>query len=280
MTGSTRVGKASSSITDPPPDPRPPRSPCDHRSACGRAPRAIGRLRDHGWRPRKVRTSHARTRLTPATPSSKRVVVADGAMGTMLQAADPSLDDFQGYEGCNEVLNVTRPELVAGVHDAYFAVGVDCVETNTFGANLANLGEYGISERIFELAEAGARDRPSRSRTAGRLPRADRAGCSGSVGPGHEASEPGPCTLRCAPGRLPAAGRGPGGRRRRRHPDRDRAGPAAGEGGHHRRPPRPCRGGHRPAGLRPGHRRDHRHDAARQRDRRGPHGACARWAST
>ena len=77
-------------------------------------------------------------------------------MGTMLQAADPSLDDFQGYEGCNEILNVTRPELVASVHDAYFAVGVDCVETNTFGANLANLGEYDITDRIYELAEAGA----------------------------------------------------------------------------------------------------------------------------
>ena len=87
---------------------------------------------------------------------AKRVVVADGAMGTMLQAADPSLDDFQGYEGCNEILNVTRPELVASVHDAYFSVGVDCVETNTFGANLANLGEYSIPERIFELAESGA----------------------------------------------------------------------------------------------------------------------------
>jgi 5-methyltetrahydrofolate--homocysteine methyltransferase len=74
----------------------------------------------------------------------------------MLQAADPTLDDFQGYEGCNEILNVTRPELVGSVHDAYFAVGVDCVETNTFGANLANLGEYDITERIYELAQAGA----------------------------------------------------------------------------------------------------------------------------
>jgi 5-methyltetrahydrofolate--homocysteine methyltransferase len=87
---------------------------------------------------------------------SRRVVVADGAMGTMLQAADPTLDDFQGYEGCNEILNVTRPELVRSVHDAYFAVGVDCVETNTFGANLANLAEYDIEDRIYELAEAGA----------------------------------------------------------------------------------------------------------------------------
>ncbi len=86
-----------------------------------------------------------------------RVLVADGAMGTMLQAADLSLDDFEGHEGCNEVLNATRPDVVAGVHDAYFGVGCDLVETNTFGANLANLGEYGIAERIYELAEAGAR---------------------------------------------------------------------------------------------------------------------------
>ncbi|MDA3022261.1 MAG: methionine synthase [Actinomycetota bacterium] len=86
---------------------------------------------------------------------ASRVVVADGAMGTMLQAADPSLDDFQGYEGCNEILNVTRPEVVASIHNAYFEVGVDCIETNTFGANFANLGEYDIAERIYELTRAG-----------------------------------------------------------------------------------------------------------------------------
>ncbi|RZE91031.1 methionine synthase [Streptomyces sp. SCA2-2] len=86
-----------------------------------------------------------------------RVVVADGAMGTMLQAQDPTLDDFQQLEGCNEILNLTRPDIVTSVHDAYFAVGVDCVETNTFGANHAALGEYDIPERVFELSEAGAR---------------------------------------------------------------------------------------------------------------------------
>ncbi|MGA4842987.1 methionine synthase [Streptomyces sp. G45] len=86
-----------------------------------------------------------------------RVVVADGAMGTMLQAQDPSLDDFQNLEGCNEILNVTRPDIVASVHREYFAAGVDCVETNTFGANHAALGEYDIPERVFELSEAGAR---------------------------------------------------------------------------------------------------------------------------
>ncbi|MFC8451045.1 methionine synthase [Kitasatospora sp. NPDC057223] len=86
-----------------------------------------------------------------------RVVVADGAMGTMLQAQDPTLEDFQDLEGCNEVLNITRPDIVRSVHEAYFSVGVDCVETNTFGANLSALGEYDIPERIFELSEAGAR---------------------------------------------------------------------------------------------------------------------------
>jgi 5-methyltetrahydrofolate--homocysteine methyltransferase len=88
---------------------------------------------------------------------SGRVVVADGAMGTMLQAQDPSLDDFQGLDGCNEILNVSRPDIVRAVHDAYFAVGVDCVETNTFGANHAALAEYDCAERIYELSEAGAR---------------------------------------------------------------------------------------------------------------------------
>ncbi|MGH8985005.1 MAG: homocysteine S-methyltransferase family protein, partial [Acidimicrobiia bacterium] len=91
------------------------------------------------------------------TALAERVVVADGAMGTMLQAHDLSLDDFDGHEGCNEVLNVTRPDVVRAVHDAYLAVGVDCVETNTFGANLGNLAEYDIVDRIYELAEAGAR---------------------------------------------------------------------------------------------------------------------------
>lgn len=86
-----------------------------------------------------------------------RVVVADGAMGTMLQAQDPTLEDFQGLEGCNEILNLTRPDIVRSVHEAYFAVGVDCVETNTFGANHAAMAEYEIADRVHELSESGAR---------------------------------------------------------------------------------------------------------------------------
>ncbi|MER6096274.1 methionine synthase [Streptomyces sp. NPDC001728] len=88
---------------------------------------------------------------------ASRVVVADGAMGTMLQAQDPTLEDFQDLEGCNEILNVTRPDIVRSVHEAYFEVGVDCVETNTFGSNHSAAGEYEIADRIFELSEAGAR---------------------------------------------------------------------------------------------------------------------------
>jgi 5-methyltetrahydrofolate--homocysteine methyltransferase len=78
-------------------------------------------------------------------------------MGTMLQASDATVDDFEGYEGCNEILNVTRPDIVTGVHEAYLDAGADCVTTNSFGANLGNLGEYGIAERIVELSEASAR---------------------------------------------------------------------------------------------------------------------------
>jgi len=86
-----------------------------------------------------------------------RVLVADGGMGTMLQGFDLGLDDFEGLEGCNEVLNVTRPDVVSAIHAAYLDAGADCVETNTFGANLAALGEYDAAGRIAELAQAGAR---------------------------------------------------------------------------------------------------------------------------
>ena len=86
-----------------------------------------------------------------------RTVIADGAMGTMLQAENPSLEDFQGLEGCNEILNISRPDIVRKVHDSYLQVGVDAIETNTFGANWANLAEYGIEDRIYELAFAGAK---------------------------------------------------------------------------------------------------------------------------
>jgi 5-methyltetrahydrofolate--homocysteine methyltransferase len=97
------------------------------------------------------------TSFAAALSDPDRVLVADGAMGTMLQAADVTVDDFLGHEGCNEILCLTRPDVVRSIHDAYFAAGADCVETNSFGANFGNLGDYGIADRIFELSEASAR---------------------------------------------------------------------------------------------------------------------------
>ena len=110
-----------------------------------------------------------------------RLLVADGAMGSMLQGSPATLDDFAGYEGCNEILNVTRPDIVRDIHVGYLDAGVDCLTTNTFGANLGNLGEYGIAGRIDELAEAGARiAREAADQWSGERPR----WVLGSMGPG------------------------------------------------------------------------------------------------
>jgi len=87
----------------------------------------------------------------------ERVLVFDGAMGTMLHAADLSLDDYQDLEGCSEILCVSRPDVVKGVHAAYFEAGADAVETNSFGASAIVLGEYGIADRVVELNEVAAR---------------------------------------------------------------------------------------------------------------------------
>jgi len=124
-----------------------------YSQACERSPKSIGAaLQLHEFRKVEL-TDRAQDLMTAL---SQRVVIADGAMGTMLQAQKPSLADFENHEGCNEILNVTRPDIVLSVHDAYFETGIDCVETNTFGANWSNLSDYGIEDRIEELAKAGA----------------------------------------------------------------------------------------------------------------------------
>ena len=69
-------------------------------------------------------------------------------MGTMLQAADLTLDDFTGLDGCNEVLNVTRPDVVADIHRAYFAAGADIASTNTFSANRISQADYGAEHLV------------------------------------------------------------------------------------------------------------------------------------
>ncbi len=89
----------------------------------------------------------------------ERVVVFDGAMGTNIQQADLGPDDFGGaeLEGCNEVLVRTKPEVIAAVHDSFLAVGVDVVETDTFGAFGPVLAEYGLQDEAYELNLAAAR---------------------------------------------------------------------------------------------------------------------------
>ncbi len=90
---------------------------------------------------------------------ARRILVLDGAMGTMLQARGLGAADFGGaqYEGCNEHLNLTRPDVVRSIHAAYLEAGADLVSTNTFGCAPYVLGEYGLAERAYEIARAGAR---------------------------------------------------------------------------------------------------------------------------
>jgi len=90
---------------------------------------------------------------------TERILVLDGAMGTMIQAAGLGAEDFGGapYEGCNEYLNLTRPDVIRGVHAAYLDAGADVISTNTFGCAPYVLGEYGLAERAHEITLAAAR---------------------------------------------------------------------------------------------------------------------------
>jgi 5-methyltetrahydrofolate--homocysteine methyltransferase len=89
----------------------------------------------------------------------ERVVVFDGATGTNLHARDLTIDDFGGpqFEGCPEILNVTRPDVIRDLHASFFDVGCDVATTNSFGAFSTVLTEYGIPERAYELSFASAR---------------------------------------------------------------------------------------------------------------------------
>jgi len=115
---------------------------------------------------------------------SERVVIFDGAMGTNLQLAELTADDFGGpdLEGCNEILVVTRPDVVEQVHRSFYEVGCDVVETDTFGAFAPVLAEYGLGHRVRELnlaAVALARNAADEFATEDR-PR----WVAGSIGPG------------------------------------------------------------------------------------------------
>lgn len=108
---------------------------------------------------------------------AERVLVFDGAMGTQLQAADLRPEDFQlpessddekvqaarerlgdkALEGCSEILSLTRPDVVQGIHERYLAAGADLIETNTFGSTSIVLGEYEVPELVYTCSLASAR---------------------------------------------------------------------------------------------------------------------------
>src|SRR6266849_1563202 len=104
--------------------------------------------------------------MTPAATSSAlarafadRILVFDGAIGTMIQERDLSAEDYGGpqIEGCNEHLNLTRPDVIRAIHEAYLDAGADCISTNTFGCAPYVLAEYGLADRCYDITLAAAR---------------------------------------------------------------------------------------------------------------------------
>jgi 5-methyltetrahydrofolate--homocysteine methyltransferase len=78
-------------------------------------------------------------------------VIYDGAMGTEIQKHNITEDDFEGKSGCNEIINVTRSEVIQSIHLNYLSVGANVIETNTFGGNRVKLAEYGVEHRLKEI---------------------------------------------------------------------------------------------------------------------------------
>jgi 5-methyltetrahydrofolate--homocysteine methyltransferase len=89
----------------------------------------------------------------------KKILVLDGAMGTMIQQADLTAQDFGGedLEGCNEMLNITRPDVIKRIHEQYLEAGADIIETNTFGGASVVLAEYALENKAREINLAAAR---------------------------------------------------------------------------------------------------------------------------
>src|ERR1700675_2674448 len=89
----------------------------------------------------------------------ERILVLDGAMGTVLQSKELTADDFGGphYEGCNEYLNLTRPDEVQAIYSAYLEAGADIILTNTFGGTRIVLAEYDLQEQVRAINVASAR---------------------------------------------------------------------------------------------------------------------------
>ncbi len=84
------------------------------------------------------------------------ILIFDGATGTWLQGKDLTIDDFEGQEGCNEVLVRSRPDVIKEMHASFLSVGCHVVETDTFGGNRVVLAEYGMQDQAHELNRRAA----------------------------------------------------------------------------------------------------------------------------
>lgn len=94
--------------------------------------------------------------MTFAERINTGITLFDGPMGTEIHALDPTDEDYQNLLGCSEILNLTMPEKIQGIHESYLDAGSDAVETNSFGSNAIVLAEYGIAERAREISRLSA----------------------------------------------------------------------------------------------------------------------------
>ena len=86
----------------------------------------------------------------------EKILILDGAMGTMLQRENLSSEDFKGGAGNNDILNITRPDIIEKIHREYIEAGADIIETNTFSSNAISQQEYGCADLVYEMARKGA----------------------------------------------------------------------------------------------------------------------------
>lgn len=87
----------------------------------------------------------------------ERILVLDGGLGTLIQARKLAEEDYGGYPGCNDYLVISRPDVIAEIHTAYFEAGADIVSTDTFNANPVSLRDYDLQSRTYEINKASAK---------------------------------------------------------------------------------------------------------------------------
>src|SRR5262245_35914466 len=130
-----------------------PSSACAGRTASAVFTRAPG-----GYHPRLPMSARDRTDRLRAL-LAERILVLDGATGTYLQSRDLGAKDFGGeqYEGCNEHLVLTRPDVIRDMHEGYLAAGADLIETDTFGGTRIVLAEYALQDQVHRINSTAAR---------------------------------------------------------------------------------------------------------------------------